>query len=88
MNNQITSHICVKNHALITDNESGELICRNCRMVISEKLTDFVHQERRGFTLEELDNRMRIGPPCSLAVHDMGLSTVIGRRIEMQAGSY
>ena len=80
MNDQVTSHICIKNHVLITDNDSGELICSNCGMVISEKTTDNVHEESRAFTSEELNNRERTGPPRSLAVHDMGLSTVIGRR--------
>ena len=80
MNDQVTSHICIKNHVLITDNDSGELICSNCGMVISEKTTDNVHEESGAFTSEELNNRERTGPPRSLAVHDMGLSTVIGRR--------
>ena len=79
MNDPI-SHICIKNHVLITDNESGELICSNCGMVISERTTDNTHEESRAFTLEELNNRERTGPPRSLAVHDMGLSSVIGRR--------
>jgi transcription initiation factor TFIIB len=70
----------MKNQVLITDNESGELICSNCGMVISEKTTDNTHEESRAFTLEELNNRERTGPPRSLAVHDMGLSSVIGRR--------
>ncbi|HEU4446216.1 MAG TPA: transcription initiation factor IIB [Nitrososphaeraceae archaeon] len=72
--------MCIKNHVLITDNESGELICSNCGMVISEKTTDNAHEESRVFTLEGLNNRDRTGPPRSLAVHDMGLSTIIGRR--------
>ena len=80
MNDPITSHICIKNHVLITDDESGELICSNCGMVISEKTTDNAPEESRAFTSEELNNRERTGPPHSLAVHDMGLSTVIGRR--------
>lgn len=69
----------MKNHVPITDNESGELICSNCGIVISDRIADFAHEESRAFTLEELNNRVRTGPPRSLAVHDMGLSTVIGR---------
>ena len=80
MNDQITSHICIKNQVLITDNELGELICSNCGMVISEKTTDNAHEESRAFTLKDLNNRERTGPPRSLAVHNMGLSRVIGRR--------
>ena len=69
----------MKNHVPITDNESGELICSNCGIVISDRIADFAHEESRAFTLEELNNRVRTGPPRSFAVHDMGLSTVIGR---------
>jgi transcription initiation factor TFIIB len=69
----------MKNHVPITDNESGELICSNCGIVISDRIADFAHEESRAFTSEELNNRVRTGPPRSLAVHDMGLSTVIGR---------
>ncbi|MGA7603331.1 MAG: transcription initiation factor IIB, partial [Nitrososphaeraceae archaeon] len=79
MNDQVTSHICMKNHVPITDNESGELICSNCGIVISDRIADFAHEESHAFTLEELNNRVRTGPPRSFAVHDMGLSTVIGR---------
>lgn len=79
MNDQITSRICIKNHTAITDNESGEIICSNCGIVISEKIVDYAHEESLAFTIEELEKRARTGSPSSLAVHDMGLSTVIGR---------
>jgi transcription initiation factor TFIIIB Brf1 subunit/transcription initiation factor TFIIB len=36
-------------------------------------------QERRAFTNNELVSRGRTGRPMSLAVHDQGLSTIIGR---------
>ncbi len=79
MNNQITSYTCTKNHAVITDNESGEIICSNCGVVISERIVDYEHQESRAFTIETLGNGSRTGSPRSLAVHNMGLSTIIGR---------
>src|SRR5919108_254057 len=44
-----------------------------------EKLIDTSHQERRASTFEEADKRARTGTPSSLALHDMGLSTIIGR---------
>ena len=47
-------------------------------MVMSEKIEDTNHQERRASTLEEADKRARTGAPSS-ARHDMGLSTIIGK---------
>jgi transcription initiation factor TFIIB len=64
---------------IITDVESGEIICGNCGMVILEKTQDDTHQDRRVFTLDEAYNRARTGSPTSLARHDRGLSTIIGR---------
>jgi transcription initiation factor TFIIB len=55
-------------------------------MVISEKLEDTSHQERRASTLEEADRRARTGTPFSLALHDMGLSTIIGRENKDASG--
>jgi transcription initiation factor TFIIB len=79
MDKQITSHICIKNHALITDYESGEIICGNCGMVISDRTIDFSGEENRAYTLEEINRRVRTGPSHSFAFHDMRLSTIIGR---------
>src|SRR5215210_9355461 len=71
--------ICNIENTTITDPDSGEIICSNCGMVISNKIDDTIHQERRASTLEEADKRARTGVPSSLARHDMGLSTIIGR---------
>ncbi len=70
-------NIC-KSGQTVTDPESGEVICRNCGVVLFEK----AHESRaewRAFTSEEANDRSRTGIPSSLARHDMGLSTVIGR---------
>lgn len=67
-----------KSGKTVTDPESGELICRNCGLVISDKAQES-RPEWRAFTFEEANDRSRTGIPSSLARHDMGLSTVIGR---------
>lgn len=67
-----------KSGKTVTDPESGELICRNCGLVISDKAQES-RPEWRAFTSEEANDRSRTGIPSSLARHDMGLSTVIGR---------
>src|ERR671930_748339 len=71
--------ICYKNSSLVTDQESGEIICSNCGMVFSEKAQEIGRPEWRAFNTQEENDRSRIGMPTSLARHDMGLSTIIGR---------
>ena len=75
----LTCHLCLKNEDVITDHESGEIICSNCGMVITDKTQDVATPEWRAYTTEEKNEKARTGSPTSLAVHDMGLSTVIGR---------
>src|ERR671910_2040694 len=67
------------NHATITDLESGEVLCSNCGTVILERIEDYTHEELRAYSLEEVDNRSRPGAPASLAFHDRGLCTIIGK---------
>jgi transcription initiation factor TFIIB len=48
-------------------------------MVISDKTEDIIHQEGRASTFEEANKKARTGAPSSLARHDRGLATIIGR---------
>jgi len=66
------------NEKIITDSESGEIICVKCGRVITDKLQE-IGPERRTFSTDETDVMSRTGVPQSLARHDMGLSTIIGR---------
>jgi len=66
------------NEKIITDSESGEIICVKCGRVITDKLQE-IGPERRTFSTDETDVMTRTGVPQSLARHDMGLSTIIGR---------
>jgi transcription initiation factor TFIIB len=70
---------CNTDQTAITDPESGEIVCSKCGLVISEKIEDFAHQERRAYSMQEADERARTGARTSLAFHDMGLSTIIGK---------
>src|SRR5918996_4533469 len=38
--NQILCSICKRSDKIVTDSESGEIICSNCGMVISDKIED------------------------------------------------
>jgi transcription initiation factor TFIIB len=73
--------IC-KSNQIITDAESGELICSNCGQVISNKVEQ-EGPEWRNFdsssSAQSNNSRSRVGMSTSLARHDMGLSTIIGR---------
>src|SRR5918996_772319 len=65
---------------IITDHESGEYICGNCGLVLSAEKAQEIRPEWRTFNSEQSNiNRIRTGMPTSLARHDMGLSTIIGR---------
>ena len=81
--------ICHRNDRIITDTESGEVICGNCGAVISEKVEDASHLERRIFTQgAQIDEvRDRTGAPTSLAIHDMGLATIVGTENRDAAGT-
>jgi transcription initiation factor TFIIB len=71
----------VKSAVVVTDPESGEIICSNCGMVISQNTEDNTRPEWRSFGSEGEggNNRSRTGMPTSLARHDKGLTTIIGR---------
>ena len=77
---------CLKENSIITDSESGEVICSNCGMVISEKVQDYAHQEQRVFTLDKVNIISRTGAPTSLARPDMVLYTVIGKNNKDASG--
>src|SRR5688572_10758781 len=77
MQTAIMCNVC-KSGQTVTDPESGEVICRNCGLVLFDKTLES-RPEWRAFTSEEANDRSRTGIPSSLARHDMGLSTVIGR---------
>jgi transcription initiation factor TFIIB len=76
----ICSNKGVKSAIVITDAESGEIICSNCGIVISQNIED-TRPEWRSFGSEGAEgyDRSRTGMPTSLARHDMGLATIIGR---------
>jgi len=61
----------------VVDTAGGELFCSSCGYVVMEKIEE-TGPEWRAFSKEEKDDRSRTGVPASLAMHDMGLATVIG----------
>ena len=62
---------------LVTDNYAGEIFCGSCGFVMTGRLEES-GPEWRSFSKDEHDDRSRTGVPTSLAMHDMGLATIIG----------
>src|SRR5437899_8837189 len=62
---------------MVTDGVTGERFCGGCGIVITERV-DNSGPDLRAFSKEEYDDKARTGMPTSLAVHDMGLATIIG----------
>ena len=72
------TNMCNKVHtSTITDADSGEVICITCGTVVSDKAIE-IGPEWRSFTNSGV-SLSRVGMPTSLAKHDQGLSTKIGR---------
>ena len=61
--------------ALVTDASTAENFCGKCGFVITDKVTES-GPEWRSFS-NEGESKSRAGVPTSLAMHDMGLATVI-----------
>jgi len=62
---------------VVTDTNTGETFCGECGLVITNQVVDS-GAEWRSFSKEEHEGRSRAGVPTSLAMHDMGLATIIG----------
>ena len=72
MQRSIICSVCNKAQTIITDPQSGEIICGSCGLVVLDKIP--VRGPEWGtFTADG-----RTGLPSSLARYDMGLSTIIG----------
>src|SRR3989344_4398921 len=72
---------------LILDKERGEVICKDCGLVIEEKMVDFGH-EWREFDHEDADKKRRSGAPMTYLKFDRGLGTSIGQKSDVyQLGS-
>jgi len=67
------------------DSSRGEVYCSKCGFVVREKTVE-TGPEWRSFSNEEKDERSRTGLPTSIAIHDMGLATIIGGENKDAAG--
>ena len=87
MSKLITCSTCnIKENKMVTDSVSGELVCSNCGTVVRDSIEE-IGKEWTNFKDGETD-KSRTGLPFSLAVHDMNLSTVIGKTNKDSTGQY
>jgi len=63
---------------MITDLESGEIICGSCGMVAPGQIQD-TRRELTENPASGLSNVSGVGPQSSFAMHDMNFSTMIGK---------
>src|SRR2546423_9513396 len=79
-NNRDTHH---DHGILIVDRESGEIICNSCGQVLTHEIQKSHAQWLSSFASENnnpsSDSSRATGVPVSLARHDMGLATLIGK---------
>ena len=61
------------------DNEKGEVICRNCGLVLEESMVDF-GQEWREFDTDQSAKRRRTGAPQTYTKYDKGMGTDVGKK--------
>jgi len=61
---------------IISDKDTGETVCSECGMVLTETVMD-TGPEYRVFNLQEANDRRRTGSGYSYTIYDKGLSTVI-----------
>lgn len=61
---------------VISDDTHGEMVCRDCGLVISEDEIDH-GPEWRAFNATERDQKSRVGGPVTKARHDKGLTSTI-----------
>jgi len=62
--------------SILTDSNTGEMFCSKCGFVAIDRVEQD-GPEWRSFSKEEGESRTRTGTPTSLAMHDMGLATII-----------
>ena len=67
---------------LFWNKEKGEVICKDCGLVIEEKMIDF-GQEWREFDSEEGEKLRRAGAPMTYTQYDQGLGTEVGKMADL-----
>ncbi len=67
---------------LFYNKEKGEVICKECGLVVEDKMVDF-GQDWREFDSEGAELRRRTGAPITYTQYDQGLGTEVGRKADL-----
>ncbi len=67
---------------LFWNKDKGEVICKDCGLIIEDKMIDF-SQEWRNFDSETESARRRTGAPMTYTQFDQGLGTEVGQKSDL-----
>jgi len=67
---------------LFYNKEKGEVICKDCGLVVEDKMVDF-GQDWREFDSESSEQKRRTGAPITYTQYDQGLGTEVGRKADL-----
>lgn len=67
---------------LFWNKDKGEIICKDCGLVVEDRMVDF-DQEWREFDSEAAARKRRTGAPMSYTQFDQGLGTDVGRKADL-----
>ncbi len=67
---------------LFVNKDKGEVICKDCGLVVEDKMVDFT-QEWRDFDSEESESKRRTGAPMTYTQYDQGLGTEVGQKADL-----
>ncbi|MBW2999660.1 transcription initiation factor IIB [Candidatus Woesearchaeota archaeon] len=67
---------------LFWNRDKGEVICKDCGLVVEDKMVDF-DQEWREFESEDAEKRRRTGAPMTYTQYDQGLGTEVGQKADL-----
>jgi transcription initiation factor TFIIB len=68
--------------SLSYNSDKGEVICKECGLVLEDKMVDF-GQEWREFDSETGEQKRRTGAPMTYTQYDQGLGTEIGQKSDL-----
>ena len=67
---------------LFWNKDKGEVICKDCGLVVEDKMVDY-SQEWREFDSDGAEKRRRSGAPMTYTQYDQGLGTEVGRKSDI-----
>lgn len=67
---------------LFWNREKGEVICKDCGLVVEDKMVDFT-REWREIEGEDAQKRRRTGAPMTYTQFDQGLGTEVGQKADL-----